>query len=91
MRYISDDNKVFNTEQECFEHEKLLKEDKIKRDKLLADKNKRKDEVVAAYRAFMELSNRYANDYCESIMVKRHSDNVYLFNKLYPRSIWCKQ
>lgn len=28
MRYISDDNKVFETEQECLEHENILREEK---------------------------------------------------------------
>lgn len=31
MRYISDDGKVFNTEQECREHEQRVKQEKIKK------------------------------------------------------------
>lgn len=32
MRYLSDDGKVFNTEQECCEHEQKAKKEKVNRE-----------------------------------------------------------
>lgn len=34
MRYISDDGKVFNTEQECCEHEQKVKQERVKKEEL---------------------------------------------------------
>lgn len=89
MRYISDDNKVFNSEQECLEYEKVLNEEKIKREKLIAEKNKRKDEVVAAYDNFMKLSHKFTDDYKEPLTFDSDiADLLYPFNKTFPRRIW---
>lgn len=85
MRYISDDNKVFNSEQECLEHEKILNEEKTKREKLIAEKNKRKDEVMAAYNNFTTLLKKYTGDYNEPIDL---NDFPYPFNSLFTRGIW---
>lgn len=38
MRYISDDNKVFNTEQECCEHEQKMRDSKAMKEKLEKDR-----------------------------------------------------
>lgn len=32
MRYLSDDGKVFNTEQDCCEHEQKVKRDRVNRE-----------------------------------------------------------
>lgn len=85
MRYISDDNKVFNSEQECLEHEKFLSEEKVKREKLIAEKNKRKDEVIAAYDNFAELLKKFANDYDELVSL---NNLTYPLDRLFPRGIW---
>lgn len=86
MRYISDDNKVFNSEQECLEHEKVLNEEKTKREKLIAEKNKRKDEVVAAYDNFTELLKKFTDDYDEPVSLD--SITYPLDRLLFPRRIW---
>ncbi len=39
MRYLSDDGKVFNTEQDCCEHEQKEKANKEQREKLQKIKN----------------------------------------------------
>ena len=85
MRYISDDNKVFNSEQECLEHEKVLNEEKTKREKLIAEKNKRKDEVVAAYDNFTELLKKYTDDYDEPMFL---NNLTYPLDRLFPRGLW---
>lgn len=85
MRYISDDNKVFNSEQECLEHEKVLNEEKTKREKLIAEKNKRKDEVTKAYDSFTELLKKYTDDYDEPVLL---NNVAYPLDRLFPRGIW---
>ncbi|GEM_PF-6089816 len=85
MRYISDDNKVFNSEQECLEHEKVLNEEKTKREKLIAEKNKRKDEVVAAYDNFTELLKKFTDDYDEPMFL---NNLTYPLDRLFPRGLW---
>ena len=89
MRYISDDNKVFNTEQECLDHEKILNEERLKREKLITEKNKRKDEVMTAYDNFMKLSHKFTDDYNEPLTFDSGLvDLLYPFNKSFPRRIW---
>lgn len=34
MKYISDDGKVFNTEEECCDYEQRIETEKVKREKL---------------------------------------------------------
>jgi len=85
MKYISDDNKVFNSEQEYLEHEKVLNEEKTKREKLIAEKNKRKDEVLAAYDNFTKLLKKFNDDYDEPIAL---NDFSYLANSLFTRGVW---
>lgn len=85
MRYISDDNKVFNSEQECLEHEKVLKEEKIKREKLIAEKNKRKDEVRKAYDDFAAQLKKYSNDYGEPVTL---GNFTYPLDTLFPGRFW---
>lgn len=67
MRYISDDNKVFNTEQDCLNHEKALSAEKIKREKLLAEKMKRHDEVKKIGNDFIKLHKSFVDDYGEEV------------------------
>ncbi|MEY8352514.1 hypothetical protein AALB39_04065 [Lachnospiraceae bacterium 54-53] len=67
MRYISDDSKVFNTEQECLEYEKALASERAKKEKLLAEKNRRSDEVKKLGNEFIELHKKYVKDYGEEI------------------------
>lgn len=45
MRYISDDNKVFNTEQECCEHEQKIRDSKAMEKRLEEERRKRVDEI----------------------------------------------
>lgn len=44
MKYISDDGKVFNTEQECCAYERHIEEQKVEREKL---EKERKDRMAA--------------------------------------------
>lgn len=63
MRYISDDGKVFNTEQECCEHEQKLKQEIIKREELKLKQKERYDNICKHHNLLMEEINSYIHDY----------------------------
>ena len=67
MRYISDDNKVFNSEQECLNHEKSLAAERERKEKLLSEKNKRRDDVKKLGNDFVKLHKKFVDDYGEEI------------------------
>ena len=54
MRYISNDGKVFNTEQECCEHERHIEKQKNEREKL---EKERKDRLAAINKKYEDLQN----------------------------------
>lgn len=60
---MSDDGKVFNTEQECCEYEHKIEQERVKREKLELD---RKDRLVAINKKYEELQkdiSEYKKDY----------------------------
>lgn len=67
MRYISDDGKVFNSEQECCEYENRIKrekEEELKRkEKLEMDRQNRLDIINKKYEELQKLISDYKNDY----------------------------
>ena len=67
MRYISDDNKVFNTEQECCEHEQEVKrlqnEERIKRENLESERKKMLDEICQKRKELRKLTESYQNKF----------------------------
>lgn len=52
MRYLSDDGKVFQTEQECLEHEKKQKVDQARKtmETEIAKKRQELEQMTAEYR-----------------------------------------
>lgn len=66
MRYISDDGKVFNTEQECCEHEnaekKRLEEERIRKEKLEMERSNRLSEINQKYEELQKLILEYGRD-----------------------------
>ena len=52
MRYLSDDGKVFQTEQECLEHEKKQKVDQARKamETEIAKKRQELEQLTAEYR-----------------------------------------
>lgn len=64
---MSDDNKIFNSEQECLNHEKAIASERAKRERLLAEKNKRSDEVRKLGNDFVKLHKKFVDDYGEEI------------------------
>ena len=65
MRYISDDNKVFNTIEECQAHEKKLK-DQEKQKKLAAERDKVFDDLGRRYKKITSLMEDWIDDYFEA-------------------------
>lgn len=63
MRYISDDGNVFNTEQECCEHEQRIKEEREKREKLEMERQNRLDSINKKYEDLQEEISEYRKDY----------------------------
>lgn len=63
MRYISDDGKVFNTEQECCEYERESETEKAKREKLEKERQSRLDTINKKYEELQTLLSEYEKEY----------------------------
>lgn len=63
MRYISDDGKVFNTEQECCEYEQKIEEEKAKREQLKIGRHNRLDAIDKKYKELQNLLSEYEKDF----------------------------
>ena len=63
MRYISDDNKVFNSEQECYEHENQIRQNKENEEKLRAEKQKKLNIINRKYEELQNLLSEFEKDY----------------------------
>ncbi len=63
MRYISDDGKVFNTEQECCEHEqrlnKIKEDERIKKEKLESERKDLMSQICQKRKELRELTQTY--------------------------------
>lgn len=65
MRYISDDGKVFNTEQECCEYEQQIENDRLRKEKLEMERQNRLDIIDKKYEELQNLLSEYEKDYGE--------------------------
>lgn len=70
MRYISEDGKVFNTEMECLDHEKVLKAEEDKKNKAAKEKEERyqalvdkQNKIIAEEKEFAAMQKSYLEDY----------------------------
>lgn len=63
MRYISDDGKVFSTEQECCEHEQRVEKQKVEKEKLEKERKDRLDTINKKYEELQKLLSEYEKDY----------------------------
>lgn len=63
MKYISDDGKVFNTEQECCEHEQKIEQERIRMEKLEMDRQNRLDSINKKYEELQKDISEYRKDY----------------------------
>lgn len=63
MRYISDDGKVFNTEQECCEYEQRIKQERVKKEKLEMERQNRLDSINKKYEDLQKDISEYRKNY----------------------------
>lgn len=67
MRYISDDGKVFNTEEECLDHEnsekKRVEEERIKKEQFETERKELLKEVKGLYGALEQKVQEYEVKY----------------------------
>ena len=63
MRYISEDGKVFNTEQECLEHEKRMEKERMQNEILRKKRKNRLNIINQKYDELQKLIYEYGKDY----------------------------
>ena len=63
MKYISEDGKVFDTEQECLEHEKEIEAEKVRKEKLEEERQSRLNTIYEKYEELNTLISDYNKDY----------------------------
>ena len=63
MRYISNDGKVFNTEQECCEHEQQIEKNRLRKEQLEMERQNRLDSISIKYEELQNLLSEYERDY----------------------------
>lgn len=65
MRYLSDDGKVFQTEQECLEHETYQKQqlEKAEREKKEQERKALEKKISEKYNELAELEKEYSKKY----------------------------
>lgn len=66
MRYLSEDNKVFNSEQECCEHEQKIRSDKVMKEKLEEERKKRLKIINEKYQELQKLVSDFERDFVVS-------------------------
>ena len=76
-QYITDDGKVFSTEDEATAHEVHLATVKANQEKLAAEKQGRKDDIKADYIALMKKVAQYNSDYGEPLSYSEKANNLY--------------
>jgi len=82
VRYISDDNKVFNTEQECCEHEQKMRDSKAMKERLEEERRRRICEINKKYEELQKLISEFEKDFV--VRQKPYFAPVYeLMNMLY--------
>lgn len=63
MRYISDDGKVFNTEQQCCEYEQQIRQNKENEEKLRAERQNKLNIINRKYEELQNLLSEFEKDY----------------------------
>lgn len=66
MRYISDDGKVFNTEQECCKHEQNVKQERVRKEKMEMERQNRLNSINKKYKDLQKDISAYNKDYVDT-------------------------
>lgn len=64
MRYISDDGKVLNTEQECCEHGQKFEKEQARKKQLEMERKDRLEIINQKYNELQKLILEYEEDFC---------------------------
>lgn len=75
MKYIAEDGKIFEKEEDCFAHENMIKKEQEKDAKLREEKDSRYNEVMEAFKHCHNLCDAYVKDY-GSICLEDECSNV---------------
>lgn len=76
MRFLSDDGKVFNTEQECLRYENSEKK-RSEEERLKREHRERMDEIKKTYEELQKLISDFYSDY--GVKRELHISPVYDF------------
>lgn len=76
MRYISDDGKIFNTEQQCFDYERKIKEEEKKQEELRKKQNERINKIRELGYSLMKEINDYEEEYNTKIFCGLYTDII---------------
>lgn len=79
MRYISDDGKVFNTEQECCEYEQKIETERVKRDEFVKKKKERYENIQKHHKMLMDEIHDFENDYNSHVFSGIYYDGLSQF------------
>lgn len=63
MRYISDDGKVFNTEQECCEYEQQIIQEKANRERVEKEKQNKLNVISKKYEELQSLICEFEKEF----------------------------
>lgn len=77
MKYISEDGKVFNTEQECCEYEQKVEKERIKREKLEMERQNRLDSINRKYEDLQKEMSEYEKTYNVSLIFHKPLINLF--------------
>jgi vacuolar-type H+-ATPase subunit I/STV1 len=79
MRYISEDGKIFDSEEICLQHEREERErvekERARIEKLEKEKDSRYEEILAKERELDELIKKFKQDYGSSIFSRISNPN----------------
>lgn len=79
MRYISDDGKVFNTEQECCEHEQKTKQERIIKEEHQKRQQERYVNIRKHHKELMDEIHAFENDYNSHVFSGIYYDGLSQF------------
>lgn len=63
MRYISEDGKIFNTEQECCEYEQRVKQEKENKEMWEEERKSKLNTINKKYSELQELISEFEEEY----------------------------
>lgn len=79
MRYLSDDGKVFTTEQECCEHEQKIAKERIKKEEQQKKQQERYANIRKHHKELIDEIHAFEDDYNSHIFSGIYYDGLSQF------------